>query len=211
MIFDQYIKEKQAFVFELDDVLYPHKDYLLQVYYLFAQFMEYGEQLNAAEIVKYMQQTYHEAGAEGIFEKTAAKFNIPEKFKLNFDLLAHSARLPLKLLLFNDVLSFLQQIVVERKQIFILTAGEPATQLNKIKQLDWQGLEQYLVVYFIAETASGTVEEGLSLIMEKHQLNAIDLLVIGKIAGQETDVLNNGLKVLNTSVEFLNVDKLLVS
>ncbi|RYY34080.1 MAG: haloacid dehalogenase, partial [Sphingobacteriaceae bacterium] len=27
---------KQAFVFELDNVLYPEKDYLFQVYYLFA-------------------------------------------------------------------------------------------------------------------------------------------------------------------------------
>ena len=34
---------KKAFVFELDNVLYPEKDYLLQVYYLFASFLEYSE------------------------------------------------------------------------------------------------------------------------------------------------------------------------
>ena len=30
---------KTAFIFELDNVLYPEKDYLFQVYYLFARFI----------------------------------------------------------------------------------------------------------------------------------------------------------------------------
>ena len=33
-------KRKQAFVFELDNVIYPEKDYLFQVYYLFASAIE---------------------------------------------------------------------------------------------------------------------------------------------------------------------------
>ena len=31
---------KDAFIFELDDVLYPEKDYLYQIYYLFTAFLE---------------------------------------------------------------------------------------------------------------------------------------------------------------------------
>ena len=33
----------KAFVFELDDVIYPEKDYLLQVYYLFSNFKTVNE------------------------------------------------------------------------------------------------------------------------------------------------------------------------
>lgn len=40
----ELVKDKQIVIFELDNVLYPEKDYLLQVYYLFAQFIEYSEQ-----------------------------------------------------------------------------------------------------------------------------------------------------------------------
>jgi len=32
-------KRKKAFIFELDNVLYPEKDYLYQVYYLFASML----------------------------------------------------------------------------------------------------------------------------------------------------------------------------
>ncbi|MNK01790.1 hypothetical protein D3C87_195980 [compost metagenome] len=177
MIFEKYLQEKESFVFELDNVIYPEKDYFLQVYYLFAQFIEYGEQLNAAEVLKYMQETYQEAGADDIFAKTAAKFNIPEKYKVNFDMLMHSARLPLKLLIYREVLNFLQSIVLERKQILLLVSGNPATQLNKIKQTDWNGLEKYLTVFFTEEFEPQ--KDALKLILEKQELKKEKVLLIG--------------------------------
>lgn len=203
MAFEQYLKENQAFVFELDDVIYPQKDYLLQVYYLFAQFIEYAEQISAAEVVKTMQDIYLSEGADGIFEKTAAKFHIPEKYKVNFELLFLSARLPLKLLIFNEVLSLLQAIVVERKQIFLLIDGDPGMQLNKIKQIEWNGLEQYLTVYFTAETSPKPSNESLAQILEKHNLDKEKLLMVGKNKKDELCAAASG-------VDFLQVDKLLL-
>lgn len=203
MAFEQYIKDKQAFIFEIDDVLYPEKDYLLQVYYLFAQFIEYAEQISSVEIIKGMQRTYALGGSEGIFEKTAEQFNIPLKYKVNFDLLFLSARLPLKLLMFNEMLNFLQEIIVERKQIFIFTNGDPMMQLNKIKQMEWHGLESYLAVYFAAETALKPAADGIQEILEKHNLKKEDLLLMGKVKSDEECAANAG-------IEYLNVDKLLL-
>lgn len=203
MAFEHYLKNKQAFVFELDDVLYPQKDYLLQVYYLFAQFIEYAEQISADEILKSMQQTYLPTGSEDIFEKTAAQLDIPLKYKMNFDLLFLSARLPLKLLMFNEMLSLLQEITVERKQIFIFTNGDPMMQLNKIKQMEWHGLENYLTVYFAAETASKPSSEGIQMILDKHNLKKEDVLMVGQLKLDEECAINAGLT-------YLNVDKLLV-
>jgi phosphoglycolate phosphatase-like HAD superfamily hydrolase len=203
MAFEHYLKDKQAFVFELDDVLYPQKDYLLQVYYLFAQFIEYAEQISADEILKSMQQTYVATGSEDIFEKTAAQFDIPLKYKVNFDLLFLSARLPLKLLMFNEMLSLLQEITVERKHIFIFTNGDPMMQLNKIKQMEWHGLENYLTVYFAAESAFKPSPAGIQMILDKHGLKKADVLMIGKLKLDEECAINAG-------VDYLNVDKLLV-
>mgnify|MGYP003577057652 CR=1 FL=1 len=203
MAFEHYLKDKQAFVFELDDVLYPQKDYLLQVYYLFAQFIEYAEQISADEILKSMQQTYIATGSEDIFEKTAAQFDMPLKYKVNFDLLFLSARLPLKLLMFNEMLSFLQEITVERKQIFIFTNGDPMMQLNKIKQMEWHGLESYLTVYFAEEMSSKPSPEGIQMILDKHNLKKEDVLMVGKLKLDEECAINAG-------VDYLNVDKLLV-
>lgn len=202
MVSEKRLEEKLAFVFELDDVLYPEKDYLLQVYYLFAQFIEYGEQLNATEILQFMQEKHLAEGPEDVFTQTAAKFNIPLKYQVNFDLLLQNARLPLKLLIFNKMLNFLQEIVSEGKQLFLFVSGDPAMQLNKIRQIEWNGLEQNLLVYFAAEIGEKPSAAGLELILEKHGLKREELLFVGR-EGLDQEC------ALNAKIDFLAVDKLL--
>ncbi|RYE48810.1 MAG: haloacid dehalogenase, partial [Sphingobacteriales bacterium] len=117
MGFSDKLKNKKAAVFGLDNVIYPERDYLLQVYYLFAQFLEYTEQMDAKAVLEHMQSLF-EQGDPKIFKETAEKFNIPQKYEENFHLLHQTARLPLKLLLFDNILSLMQEIVVDRKQIY---------------------------------------------------------------------------------------------
>jgi phosphoglycolate phosphatase-like HAD superfamily hydrolase len=200
LAFEQYIKGKKAVVFGLDNVLYPEKDYLLQVYYLFSEFISYSEQMDAKEILAYMTNEYATNGEEAIFEKTAEKFNIPLKYSDNFILLHQTARLPLKLLLYQQILSFLQELVVERIAIFLLVDGKPEEQINKIKQLEWHGLEQHLKVYFTAEFE--TKSESLNFIINQHQLTKKDLLMVG-FENEEKQF------AASAGVDFLAIDNLL--
>jgi FMN phosphatase YigB (HAD superfamily) len=176
---EQYIKDNQAFIFELDDVLYPSKDYWLQVYYLFAQFIEYGEQIEASGIIQFMEETYRQEGRQGIFEKTALRFNLPEKYHINFDLLQQNARLPLKLLLFAPLLEFMKAVQDAGKLLFLLVEGKPEEQLNKIRQMEWNGLERYLKVYFLEEMEGG-YKEGIDKICLEHRLKTEEILIVGK-------------------------------
>lgn len=187
----QYVKDKQLIIFELDDVLFPEKDYLLQVYYLFAQFIEYTEQKSAQPIIEFMRATYENNGAEKLFEKTGDQFAIDMKYRHNFDLLHQNARLPLKLLLYKNMLEFMQELVVDRKQIFIVTAGNPEQQLNKIKQTEWNGLEQYLTVYF-AEELGLTKVEIFQNILNNNNLSPNQALVVGanKFDQQQSKLIN---------------------
>ncbi|WP_343524234.1 HAD hydrolase-like protein [Pedobacter sp.] len=175
---NQYVKDKQIVIFELDDVLFPEKDYLLQVYYLFAQFIEYTEQKNAQPILGFMRAEYENNGVEKLFEKTAKQFGIDLKYEYNFNLLHQNARLPLKLLLYKDMLEFMQELVVDRKQIVIVTAGNPEQQLNKIKQTEWNGLEQYLTVYFVDELGQSKAEI-FQNILNNNNLSVNQALVVG--------------------------------
>ncbi len=119
--------QKKAFVFELDDVLFPRQDYYLQVYYLFAAFLEHTEQLNSKETLALMLQTYQTQGEDAVFTSIKTAFNLDGKYQENFERLLKTARLPLKLLLYKQILELLQQIVIDRKQLFILTNGDPET------------------------------------------------------------------------------------
>lgn len=202
MALEEYIKGKKAFVLGLDNVLYPEKDYLLQVYYLFSEFMAYSVQLDSAQIIEFMRTEFAVSGSERIFEKTAAKFNIPAKYKTNFDLLHQNARLPLKLLLFQQMLSFLQEVVVERKEIFLLIDGDPLQQINKIKQMEWHGLEKYLKVYFVEEFEPKPSTKSIDFILNENKLKVNELLMLG-VLDLDKDYADK------IGIEFLSVAKLL--
>ena len=178
MEISQLVKDKQAVIFELDNVLYPEKDYLLQVYYLFTQFIEYVEQKEAQPILEFMKLVFEKDGKTDLFVKTAAKFDLDVKYRHNFDLLHQNARLPLKLLMFQNILEFMQALVIDRKKIFIVTAGNPEQQLNKIKQMEWNGLEKYLTVYF-ADELNQQKSEIFQNILNDNNLSANQALVVG--------------------------------
>ena len=172
-------KRKTAFIFELDDVLYPEKDYLFQVYYLFTALLEYTEFIDAKQATDLLVNTYITEGKDVAFDRLKEKFNIAEKHRHNLNNLLLTAKLPLKLLLYNNMLNLLQEIVIDRKKVFIVTNGNPQQQLNKIKQTEWHGLENYLTVYFAAETMEKPEPDAIHLLMKEHNLQRRDIVMIG--------------------------------
>jgi FMN phosphatase YigB (HAD superfamily) len=195
-------KRKKAFVFELDDVLYPEKDYLLQVYYLFAGLLEYTQLIDTKEITDYMVSVYTHEGKDKVFDALKQKFNIVERYRDNFNNLMITARLPLKLLLYQNMLNLLQEIVIDRKKVFIVTNGNPERQLNKIKQTEWHGLEQYLTAYFADETFPKPEPDSLHLLMKDHGLHRREILMI---ENSETDRLCAEV----CGIDYLNVEEFL--
>lgn len=171
---------KEAFIFELDDVLYPEKDYLFQVYYLFAAMLEYTLLIDAKEATDMMINTYLSEGKARVFNSLQKSLNLDEKYRSNFEHLSNTAKLPLKLLLYQYMLNLLQEIVVDRKKIFIVTNGNPEQQLNKIKQAEWHGLEPYLTCYFANELMPKPETDCIDLLIKDHNLQRRSILMIGK-------------------------------
>lgn len=170
---------KKAFIFELDDVLYPEKDYLFQIFYLFASMLEYTELLDAKVLISLMTKTYAQQGQRHVFNEVQQKFKLDEKYRAGFEHLMDTARLPLKLLLYKDMLTLLQDIVVDRKQLFIVTNGRPKRQLNKLSQTEWHHLDPYLTCYFAEELMPKPEPDILHLLMRERNLQRRDLLMIG--------------------------------
>jgi hypothetical protein len=195
-----YLDKYESFVFEFDDVLYPEKDYLLQVYYMFAQFIEYAEQKDAPEILDFMKVTFAEEGKEGVFERTAQQFGIDEKYRVNFDLLMQNVKLPLKLLLFDELLEFISLVAKSGKQLFLLAQGDPVMALNKIRQTEWNGLEKNLKVYFSDETSDQSVVGTINEIIKTENLRAKNCVFFTR--KQE------GIEALGVDIIFLPFDKL---
>lgn len=190
---------KKAFVFELDDVIYPEKDFLFQVYYLFASFLEYTELIDAKAVTDLMISTYIEGGKDKVFDAVKEKFGIDEKYRINFQHLLLTVKLPLKLLVYRNVLDMMQEIVVDRKKLFIVTNGNPAQQLNKIKQTEWNGLEPYLTCYFADEIAPKPEPDIIDLLLKEHNLQRRDILMIENAETDRLCAQNCGIDAINVS------------
>ncbi len=176
-------QSKKAYIFEFDNLLYPEKDYLLQVYYLFANFVEYTEAFPpATELVEFMKKAFEHHGKERLFDKVLDVFAIDEKYRENFERLHKTARLPLKLLLFDDKYQLLKDMLADGKEILIVTGGDPAMQLNKVGQTDWQGLAPNIRLYFADELKPKPAPDILTEVMNIHKLKPEDMLLIGNTA-----------------------------
>lgn len=178
MKYNDIDKRKTVFIFELDDVLYPEKDYLYQVYYLFASLLEYAEFVDAKKTTDFLINAYLAGKKDTCFDLLKEKLNINEKYRKNLEQLMVTAKLPLKLLLYKNMLNLLQEIVIDRKKPFIVTNGNPQQQLNKIKQIEWHGLENYLTVYFAEETMAKPEPDVIDLLIKDHNLQRRDLVMI---------------------------------
>jgi FMN phosphatase YigB (HAD superfamily) len=196
------LESKKAVIFSFDNVLYPEKDYLLQVYYLFSEFLAYAEQLDSTMILQFMQTEFTQFGSENIFEKTASQFGIPKRYLENFLLLHETARLPLKLLMFESVLQFMKDLTEQKKQIILLVDGNPLQQLNKIKQLEWHGLEKDLKVYFTEEFEAKPSAKVLDFIINEHNLAPLELALVGCDEIDEKFALQN-------KIDFISINLIL--
>jgi len=186
--------EKKALVFALDDVLFPKKDYLLQVYYLFAHLLEYTETVPPAnELTEFLKSAYTRHGEAGLFERAAEVFGIDEKYRDHFKRLHLTAKLPLKLWLYPPVKDIMQTAHESGRQVFILTGGNPALQLNKLRHMEWEGLDRVVKVYFEEELISQQ-KEPIAHLLAENGLAVADVLYIhargedklARIAGVDT-------------------------
>lgn len=195
-------KRKTAFIFELDNVLYPEKDYLFQVYYLFAGLLEYIELIEAKKTTDILIDAYTADGKGAAFDHLKEKLNVDEKYRSKLEQLMQTAKLPLKLLLYQKMLTLLQEIVIDRKKIFIVTNGNPGQQLNKIKQAEWHGLEKYLIAYFANETAPKPETDVIDKLIEEHNLQRRHMIIIGSSVEDEECSTNCGIDYISAK-EFL--------
>ena len=176
---------KKALLLGADDVLFPKKDYLLQVYYLFAHLLEYTETVPpAADLVRFMKTAYEQHGETGLFDRAAEAFAIDMKYRTQFERMHQTAQLPAKLLLYQAMLDLMRAASESGKQLLIFTAGDPVMQLNKLRYVEWNGLDRAVKVYFRDELeAKG--HEPLDYLLQENNLQMDDVLYIH--AGENPD------------------------
>ncbi len=176
--------DRSLYLFELDDVLFSKREYLLQVYYLFGSFYEFTEgTVKASEMAEFMKKVYDHHGEAAVFPATQTLYGIDSKYEDNFNRLIANAQIPLRLLIPDPVTELLSRLVEGQKQIAILTKGNPVEQLNKLRFIAWgeaDKVKESLKVYFVDELEFKSFNP-IDYIAEEYRLPKDQILIINEI------------------------------
>lgn len=160
-------------IFDLDDTLYPEIDYLKPAFKAIGKAFEAKYAINALEIEQFLIQTFEKKGRSMLFNKCFNHFLKTENqgeneaenrqnteggyFEKNMIkdclLILRTVDIKEKIPLFPHVYDLIPQLLAEKKQIFVLTNGNPQQQRNKIAHLDWQNLDTHITFVFANEFA----------------------------------------------------------
>ena len=196
-------KSYKALVLDLDNTIYPEKDYLFQVYYLIGQFVEFQEGVSREQVTQFLVNEFMANGRDHIFDKMIAHFKLPETYLENCFRLLRTAKIPLPLLIFEQMLLRLQEASEAGLQLFVLTNGHPEQQLNKIKHLEWHGLDQHIKCYFCNEIAPKPAPDAMLKLLADHQLLPSEVLFLGDANIDEACAIAAGVDF--ERVNFVNV------
>lgn len=173
--------DKKVYAFELDDVLFRKADYDLQVYYLFAQFLAFNLGLPiASELVTFMKAVYERDGHESVFVKVKEKYDLDPVYQENFERLYVNAQLPLKLELLENAEYLMIKLFNQNKHVALLTKGNPAKQLNKVKHIEWGALtpnRNSLKIYFIDELKFRSLDP-ITYLAEDYNVDKTDVYIV---------------------------------
>jgi len=184
-------------LFDLDDTLYPEKQYIFQGFWAVAQFLQSKYEINGIELYLEFVSIFKE-GSNKIFDDFLYRENIAEN---SFKLVNVYRNAKRKLSLYPDVLSTLKSLRNFGNKLVLVTNGRSETQKEKIKILK---IEDYFDDIFILDDFGKEHWKPSVLIFNKiyneYKGNLTDYLFIGN--GQEDLEFSK-----NAKIKFIFVDR----
>lgn len=189
----------KAYIFDLDNTLYPEKDYLYQIYYLIGIYLAERENVDAKAITDFLIKEFENAGRRSLFNKVLQEFKLNMEYLPDLLEIQRKAKLPLKLYLYRDVYEVLKKIEETSASLFILTNGNTDQQLNKIRQLEWLGLDKRIKVYFAAEYAPKPAPDAVVHILTTQNFQREEIIFIGDSIEDESCAKSSGVDFIHIS------------
>lgn len=185
-----------VFIFDLDNTLYCENDYLFAAYHQVAKNIQKNYKIPESIISDFLKQSFLEYGRQNLFKRLLEHFELPDYKLDSFLTELRTVEISPKIKLNKDTLNNLNDLVRKNKKIFVLTNGNLIQQQNKIKNIDWKGLESNIKFYFANLYQPKPSGISLDILISENNFERRNCLMIGD---QEIDKQC----ALNSNVDFL--------
>ncbi|MCA0931069.1 HAD family hydrolase [Lutimonas saemankumensis] len=189
-----------CYIFDLDNTLYDENVYLFSVYREISEFISSRYEFESEVVENYLINEFNERGRHKLLSKMITHFEINDALLSNLLLIMRTHVMSAPMLLFPKMRSFLLQLITCKKKTFVLTNGNVQQQKNKIKQIDWTGLNNIHFV-FANEIEPKPSPKAIATIFSNHQLHGSNAILIG-------DSESDKCCAINANIDFIYVDEL---
>lgn len=191
------------YIFDLDNTIYKEEDYLFQSYRAIArEFAEKFPHYNEYELFKIIKDIYNVQGYEKLFDHFLEKINLDNSY-IPLCLKILRSFKPEKTIEVNETVRvILSDLEDQKKTVFILTNGNVEQQKNKIRNLDWRGLDSNLHIVFANEIEPKPSSAGVEYILNISKTDKNKTIFIG-------DNKVDQLCAINSGITFININKLM--
>ena len=193
------------YIFDLDNTIYKEEDYLYQAYAAIAgKFADLIPSYDKEQLFRLMKNTFEDQGRKKLFNKFLASVNFDNSYLSEcLDILR--SFVPEKPIEINrNVNSILFDLINRNKKIFVLTNGNAEQQKNKIRHINWKGLDSHIHFVFAEEIEPKPSPAGVLYILQISGIEKNNTVFVGD---SETDKVS----ALKSGVNYLDVNSLPVS
>lgn len=167
------------FLFDLDDTLYPEKDYLYQGYKAIDKELSSMYHIKKGEISSFLISTFESEGRKQLFDKLFDHFNINKSSLKDVLQVLRNFKPPKKISLYPLFYDLIPQIINSSERVFIVTNGNPIQQKNKVNNIDWKSLDKELVFVFANEFKRKPSKDSFNHIKNKYLIKEDSTIMIG--------------------------------
>lgn len=145
------LRRYRFFLLDLDNTLYAEEDYLFPAYKSIARHLAEKQSQSADAMQGFLINTFKTRGRSLLFDALCDEFDIPAELISDMLLILRTNKPERKISLYPEMQRLLSALHENRKQVFVVTNGNPRQQKNKVRCIEWNEMDADMDFVYAAE------------------------------------------------------------
>jgi phosphoglycolate phosphatase-like HAD superfamily hydrolase len=186
------------YIFDLDNTIYNEEDYLFQAYWTIAkEFAGKFPSYTIQDLFRIIKDIYEVQGRVKLFDKFLETINLDKSYLPVCLNILRSLKTENPIEIDEIIKPILFDLQIRKKMVFVLTNGNTEQQKNKIRNIHWEGLDNYLRIVFANDIEPKPSKAGVEHILNISNTVKNDALFIGDSDVDQACAVNSGIDFIN--------------
>lgn len=192
------------YLIDLDDTIFSEADYLFFAYNKIDIYLSSNFLIQKGKIYNYLKFQFRENGRHKLFNKMIKEFKLDVKVLDSILSILRGVKFDVKISMYPQMFQMIENLIGQKKRIFIVTNGNIYQQKNKVNSIDWRGTEKNLMFIYANSVEPKPSKKLFYFLKTNFNINEPETLMIGN----DYDVDRKFAE--NSNIDFIDVREILL-